>query len=94
MIDRTTKEWLEHFEKLKLKAFDNYQSTGEERYDNAQEKYDVICDGLRALLEKKEEYDGTIKKRLTNCQYVIERLGDGPYSRNEVIKLLRDAVYW
>lgn len=90
----TNEEWLKHYDKLRLKAWDNYQQTGEPKYDNAHCKYDKICDAFRALIEKADEYDGTIKKRLTNRDYVLDKLVKTEYTRDEVKKLLSDAVYW
>jgi len=93
-IPETTREWLEHYEKKYQRAFDNYQATGEARYDRQQYEYDVICDAFRALLRQKSERDDSIRQRLVNMNAVVDRLVNDKYTRAEVIKLLRDAVYW
>lgn len=96
MKEMTDADWLDHYEKLRQKAFDNYQTSGEPRYDNALAKYEKICDGFRALIEQKDERDKSINKRIANCNYVIDRLKahEPNFSFNEVVKLLRDAIYW
>lgn len=93
-IPETTREWLERYEKKYQKAFDNYQATGEARYDRQQIEYDIICDAFRAKLQQKSERDDSVKKRLTNMHAVVDRLVNEKYTKAEVIKMLRDAVYW
>ena len=90
----TAYEWLERYEKRYQKAVDNYQNTGEARYDRQVWEYDCICAAFRALIEKKEEQGVDMKKRLANCNWTIEQLINPSYTREEVIKMLRTAVYW
>lgn len=91
----TIAEWIKHYEALSKKASDNYQSTGEPKYDRACAKYDVIIDGLYALEREKKEREVDIKKRIHNCNGVIDRLKrDEPFSRDEVVALLKEAVWW
>ena len=90
----TTREWLDHYEKLRYKAFYNYQVTGESRYDNQEFKYAVIVEALRAKLERTAEQDRTINKRMNNCNHVVDSLLKPEYTRDEVIDLLKKAVWW
>lgn len=90
----TTQEWLEYYERLEARAYDNYQQTGMPRYDNSQYKYSVICGALRAKLKAEAERDDEIQKRMRNKNAVIDRLYKNEYTKAEVIKLLDDAVWW
>ena len=91
----TTQEWLNRYEKKRIKAFDNYQSTGEPRYDRQEEEYRVICDALRALLQKENDRDDTIRQRMMNKDSTIDRMTyKEEYTRDEVIKMLNNAVWW
>lgn len=89
-----TREWLEYFDKLRLKNEDAYQQSGEPRYDKAFYKYQCICDAFTAKLEAENERDDTIKKRMTNCKYVVDRLCSQTYTKAEVIDMLQKAVWW
>lgn len=90
----TPKEWLERYEKKLWRAQQNYQETGDAKYDRQVEEFEVVTDGLVALIQKQEERQVDIKKRITNRDAVIDRLIKDNYSRGEVLELLRDAVYW
>ena len=90
----TTQEWLQYYERLEARAYDNYQQTGMPRYDNSQYKYSVICGALRAKLKAEAESDDEIQKRMHNKNAVIDRLYKNEYTKAEVIKLLDDAVWW
>lgn len=90
----TPKEWLERYEKKLLRAQQNYQETGDPKYDRQVEEFEVVTDALVALIQKQEERQVDIKKRITNRDAVIDRLIKDNYSRGEVLELLRDAVYW
>jgi len=90
----TLEEWLARYEAKQHKAFVNYQDSGEPKYDRQIEEYELICDGIRALIERKEERNADIKKRIVNRDYVIDQLLKPAYSRAEVVKMLHEAVYW
>lgn len=94
MADRSTREWLEHFEKLQEKNEQAYQETGAQRYDDAAYKYDCICTAFRALLEKEADRDDVIKARIRNKNAAVDRLIAKAYTRDEVVKLLNDAIWW
>lgn len=86
--------WLEHYERLRAKNEQTYQETGIQRYDDAQYKYEVICDALRALQERKDDHDTSVAKRIRNKNAAVERLIMQKYTRDEVVKMLEDAVWW
>lgn len=88
------KEWLERYETRYARAFDNYQSTGDAKYDRQVYEYDCICTAFRALIEKKEERNYEIEHRIQNKNWAIDKLCNASYTRAEVIKLLNEAVYW
>lgn len=90
----TPAEWLEHYEKLRNRNMQNYQLTAEPRYLNAEFKYACICDAFRKAVDHDDEYRSDIKKRMSNCAGVCDRLAKPDYSKEEVIKLLKEAVYW
>ena len=90
----TNQEWLDYYEKLRQKNFDNYQMSGEQRYDNAEHKYSCICDAFRARIAQEKEREIDIKGRMKNCDYVISMMVAKTYTREEVIDMLRKAVWW
>ena len=90
----TTREWLDHYEKLKQKNYYMFQETGEPKYDNAYIKYDTICEAFRAKLSDEDDRDSTIRKRLRNRDGAKANLIKDEYSLEEVCKLLDDAVWW
>ena len=88
-------EWIDHYTKLRDRNYQNYQDSGEAKYDRACEKYDVIIDGLIALEEKRSGRKDEINKRFTNMNGVVERICyKDTFTLGEVKKLLYDAVYW
>lgn len=90
----TAREWLDYYEKLRARADDNYQQTGEPRYDNAEHKYSAICDAFRARIAQEQEREVDIKSRMNNCNYVIDQLISQTYTKAEVVEMLRKAVWW
>ncbi len=93
-IPETTSEWIAHYENLRYKAAQNYQETGDPKYDRAAYKYSVILDGLRALEREKDERDKDIVKRMRNRDSAVDQLLKEEYSKEEVIELLEKAVWW
>lgn len=93
-MPETTRGWLEHYERLQEKNEQTYQETGDGRYDNAAYKYEMICTAFRALLEKEDDRDTTMAKRIRNKNAAVERLIAQKYTRDEVVKMLEDAVWW
>lgn len=93
--DFNSAQWADYYDKLAQKNYMAYQKSGEPRYDRAQYRYEKIADAFRAKEREEDERDGEIKKRMTNCDYVIDRLSSGKmYNYDEVRKLLKDAVWW
>ena len=93
--DMTSKELAEYYEGLESKNSFWYQQTGEGRYDSKSHRYGLIAEAFRARAELEGERQVDIKKRMTNMQYVVDRLIPGKmYTVDEVEKMLRDAVWW
>lgn len=90
----TAREWLDYYEKLRARADDNYQQTGEQRYYNAEFKYSQICDAFRARIAQQAEREVDIKGRMRNFEYVTGQLISKTYTRDEVVEMLRKAVWW
>lgn len=88
------REWLARWEKRRQKAFDNYQSTGIQRYDDYEDECSVVCEALRAYIERQSERTEDTCRRMTNRDWAIDKLVKGTYTRAEVVKMLHDAVYW
>lgn len=89
------KEWLERYREKANRAFRNYQNSGDPRYDRQIWEYESICSAFEALLERREERNTEMQKRIRNKDWMIEhQLLDMTYTREEVIKMLNDAVYW
>lgn len=90
----TTQEWLDRYEAKYNRAFENYQSSGDPKYDRQQDEYMTICDALRAKLERENERGDELKRRMNNMNHATNNLIKDEYTRDEVIKLLQNAVWW
>lgn len=93
--EMTSLQLAEYYSGLEQKNYNWYQQTGDSRYDTKQFRYGKIAEAFRALAESETERQVDIKKRMNNCQYVIERLvADKLYTKDEIEKMLRDAIWW
>lgn len=93
--DFNSLQWADYYDKLAQKNYMAYQETGENRFDRAQFRYEKIADAFRAKAAQEGDREVDIKKRMTNCDYVIDRLIKGKvYTCEEVSKMLREAVWW
>ena len=90
----SNEQWLDHYQRLYERAEENYQSTGESKYDNARYKYQCIVTAFEALLKKEGGKAADLAKRQQNCRAVVENLYKDSYRKAEVEKLLNDAVWW
>ena len=90
----TIAEWLDHFEAKRQKAFDTYQETGDVRYDNQENKYAAICDGLMALLREMDDRDTRLQRRIQNKSAAVDKLIKDTYTKDEVVQIMNAAVYW
>ena len=90
----TAAEWAERYERKARKAYDDYQATGISRYWRQFEEYDMICSAFSALLDRRKDREADIRKRCINRDWAIDKLVHASYTRNEVIELLNEAVYW
>lgn len=93
-IPETTREWYERYEAKRTKAYYNFQETGEPRYDRQENEYGAIADAFMSKLREEADRDDTLKKRRVNCDYVVERLHKSEYTKDEVIEMLNNAVWW
>ena len=93
-LPETTTEWLDHYIRLRDRNADLYQENGEQKYYRASVKYDVIIDGLNALEEKNQEQDERLARRIRNKNAAIERLTEETYTREDLLRILGEAVYW
>lgn len=93
-LPETTQEWIERYEKRYQRAYDNYQQSGDARYDSQQYEYRCIADAFEAKLKQEKERGDEIQKRMRNKNFAVDRLYKNEYTREEVIKLLDDAVWW
>lgn len=93
--DWTSLQWAEYYDKQSRKNYMAFQETGMPRYDKVAYRYELIAGAFRAKHAQDNETAVDMKKRMTNRDYVIARLIPGKmYSREEVVKLLQDAVWW
>lgn len=91
----TSIQWAEYFEAREQKYFDFYQQSGEAKYDRLYYKYQKIAEAFRAKAREEGEREADIQKRMINMQADVDRLLPSKmYSRDEVEKLLRKAVWW
>ena len=93
-LPETTQEWIERYQKRYDRAYDNYQQTGESRYDSQSYEYMCIVNAFEALAKREDERDHELTKRRANMNASVERLYKKEYTRDEVVKLLNDAVWW
>ena len=93
-LPESTREWLEYYQAKYKKAFDNYQATGEKRYDNEAYRMEIIVDAFEAKLAKKADEDEVIRQRMVECSHVCDSLMQTEYTRQQVKDLLYKAVRW
>ena len=97
-MPRRTKEnwsmsdWRDYYEALRVKAWRMHQETGESRYDREEWKYSKIVDAFNGYLENKSETDTERIRRKRNINAYADRYVSSreTYSKNEVLKMLRD----
>lgn len=90
--DWSLTEWRDYYEKLQQKAYMTYQETGICRYDNEQYKYSKIVDAFNGYIAYREEVDNDRIRRRHNIQaYADQYVNRETYSKNEVLKMLRDV---
>ena len=90
----TLQEWLERYEQRADKAYMNYQSTGDPKYDRQYYEYDTIAECIRAKMRERQVLQLEREKRTRNCNAQCDRLLKPEYSRSEVFIMLHDAIYW
>lgn len=90
----TAREWLRHFDALQRKNAETYQDTGMQRYDDAAYKYECICSAFRAKIREESDRDYDVEKRIRNKNAAVDNLVNDKYTKDEVIKLLNEAVWW
>lgn len=90
----TLHEWLERYQNKADKAYWNYQDSGEEKYYRQYEECGMIAECIQARLDAKALHQQDIDRRTRNCEWQCSQLLKLEYSRDEVIKLLHDAIHW
>ena len=90
----TMSDWRDYYEKLRQKASDDYQSTGDGRYDNREHQYSVIVDAFNGCIAYRDEVDEDRMRRRRNLQAYADKLqGKENFTLGEVKKIL-DDVSW
>lgn len=88
--DWSMTEWRDYYEKLRQRAYMNYQESGMARYDRQELQYGKIVDAFNGYLKNKEERDSEKMRRIRNINaYVEQHLYKDTYNRNEVLALIR-----
>ena len=90
----TLHEWQERYQKKAEKAYDNYQESGDGKYERQYEEFDMIAECIQAKIDSKDLLLQEREKRARNCEWQCDKLVKLEYSRDEVLKLLHDAIYW
>ena len=72
MIFYSMEDARDHYERLRLKNWRNYQESGLERYDDAQYRYEQIVMAFDAYLEAKDWRDKERTRRLKNADAYLE----------------------
>jgi hypothetical protein len=93
-LPETTQEWIDRYQKRYDRAYDNYQQSGEQRYDSQAYEYQCIVSAFEALQKREDERDRELERRRVNMNAAVDRLYKNEYTRDEVIKLMNDAVWW
>ena len=93
-LPETTQEWIDRYQKKYDRAYDNYQQTGIGKYDSQAYEYMCIVSAFEAQKKRNDERDHELMQRRANMNTVVDRLYKNEYTRDEVVKLLNDAVWW
>lgn len=95
--DWTLEDWRDYYEKLRQKAFDDYQSTGESRFDNRERQYSVIVDAFNAYIDFNNEEDTEKMRRRRNILAYADKLqdmGKTHFTIGEVKKILSEISWY
>lgn len=90
----TLEEWQERYQKKADTAFDNYQWTGDGKYERQYSEYEMIASCIQTTINARDLMKQERAKRARNCEWQCDKLIKAEYSRSEVIKMLHDAIYW
>lgn len=91
MIFESMEDAREHYEKLRYKNFKNFQESGEQKYDDAEYRYQMIVDAMDAYIEQKREADNAKMRRHKNVREYINRTlydRNKTYTADEVERML------
>lgn len=88
--DYSMEEWRDYYNKLYQRNYDNYQQTGDSRYERAYYQYQKIVDAFNGYIEWKKEEDTARKRRFDNFHNFLQNnVLEEKYTRAEVFQLLR-----
>lgn len=93
-LPETTAEWLERYQKKYERAYWNYQDSGDPKYNRQVIEYDAIRDAFSAKLSREADRGDELLRRTRNMNAATEKLIKDTYTRDEVVELLRNAIWW
>lgn len=87
--DWSLAEWRDYYEGLRIKAYNNYQECGENRYDREHHKYDVIVEAFDKAIEHDDERDNAKMRRIHNIDAYMDRFGaKDSFTKAEVMGII------
>lgn len=87
--DWSMREWLDYYERLRQKAYMDFQETGTSRYDREELRYSKIVDAFVGYLENKSEADDEKLRRRRNIEaYAESHVYKDTYTKAEVLAIL------
>lgn len=87
--DWSMREWRDYYEKLRKKAYMDFQETGINRYDREEMRYSIIVDAFNGYLENKSEVDDEKLRRRHNIEaYAESHVYKDTYTKAEVLAIL------
>lgn len=94
-LPESVNEWIEYYDKQYRRAYENFQETGESRYETAYIKADEAANAFRVKAELRNEVDTAKMRRIRNANALIDKLPHGKdFSREEVAEYISEVARW
>lgn len=85
--------WIGYYEAISERQWENYQETGDQKYETAHKKAEAAAKAFRAQAELQSEEDSEKIRRIRNIREFCKRIPRGKkFTRNEVIGYLKEIA--
>lgn len=86
--------WAQYYDRLRQKADDCYQDTGDPKYATRSYKYGACADAFSVAADTADWKATEKQRRATNIQHIIDSLDRDSYTKDEVKRVLTNIMYF